>query len=331
MVDYRRFLGAAEEIVAPFLGGATIVTAHRALRLRAAPAAPGWYRFAVKGREATVLGPTDAPALSTLPRVRGHGWNGRLVTEGAKTEPLALLPGEDLPLLSPLSARRWYDGALLFEQVEFESDAEGAAREALAVGTGLHVRGAPATLRAAWALALTERVARRLQLPACPAELRRSIATIADEGIAAAERALRALQAERELALRELRDLQQRLDRQAQEAELVEARLQRLRDAEARHRNRGGDRLEDLLADALQRAGATFEHVRRLGDDRIEVVFAFMGERFIAIAHATTWQVFDSGICLGHPPRDDLITLESLPSVIREAIETDQLVILRYP
>jgi hypothetical protein len=55
-----------------------------------------------------------------------------------------------------------------------------------------------------------------------------------------------------------------------------------------------------------------------------------MNERFSAIVDAATLQVIDSGICLGHPPRDDLITLESLPSVIKEAVDTHQLVMLRH-
>jgi hypothetical protein len=56
-----------------------------------------------------------------------------------------------------------------------------------------------------------------------------------------------------------------------------------------------------------------------------------MGERFISVADEHTLQVLDAGICLGHPPSDKLVTLDSLPSVIKEAIETGALVILRYP
>ena len=66
-------------------------------------------------------------------------------------------------------------------------------------------------------------------------------------------------------------------------------------------------------------------------DDQLEVVFGFMGERFISLVDEDTLQVLDSGICLGHPPADKMITLDSLPAVIKEAIETDRLVILRAP
>ena len=66
-----------------------------------------------------------------------------------------------------------------------------------------------------------------------------------------------------------------------------------------------------------------------LGEQRLEVLFRFMDERFIALIDPGTLQVLDSGICLGHPASDKLLTLESLPSVIKEAIDTDSLVILR--
>ncbi|MCW5831023.1 MAG: hypothetical protein KIS78_01030 [Labilithrix sp.] len=51
-----------------------------------------------------------------------------------------------------------------------------------------------------------------------------------------------------------------------------------------------------------------------------------MGERFISVIDALTLQVFDSGVCLAGADR--LVTLDSLPGVIREA-ETDALVITR--
>ena len=68
---------------------------------------------------------------------------------------------------------------------------------------------------------------------------------------------------------------------------------------------------------ALEAAGARMRTARALGDGNLEVIFTFMDERFISVVNMHTLQVIDSGICLGHPPRDDLVTLESLPSVIK--------------
>jgi hypothetical protein len=96
-------------------------------------------------------------------------------------------------------------------------------------------------------------------------------------------------------------------------------------------RRRRGDDAEARAESALDKAGADLESTRRTGPQQLEVVFAFMGERFVSIVDQDTLRVLDSGICLGHPPADELVTLDSLPGVIREAIETHRLVILREP
>ena len=61
----------------------------------------------------------------------------------------------------------------------------------------------------------------------------------------------------------------------------------------------------------------------------IEVRFRFLGETFITVVDAVTLQVHDAGVCLDGS--DDALTLESLPSAIREAQETGRLVITRRP
>ena len=88
-----------------------------------------------------------------------------------------------------------------------------------------------------------------------------------------------------------------------------------------------------LSEERYKRSGAQFVSSRRAGDDNLEVVFRFRGERFITVVHAATLQVIDAGICLvdyedGHRGDSDL-TLESLPSAIREARELDALVVTR--
>ncbi|MFZ5444180.1 MAG: hypothetical protein ACOZQL_29560 [Myxococcota bacterium] len=314
-------------VLAPFLGGASIDVPGRRLRLAAPPPKPGWYRFEVKGRLAQVQGEADAPPLDELPRVRGYLWRDRLVGDGAKTEPLALMPDEEPPRFSPLTARRWPGDVLLFEQLEFESEAEGAVREALAEGRALSsLKGVPAPLRAAYGYALIEQAARRLGVPVAAAEIQAHVGRAAEGGAVEAEAVIRALIAEREETEREMRELRARIAAARLRADAQAARDEQLRLRAERHQT-----AEDRAFAALEKAGARFESSRQLRDGQLEVVFAFMGERFISIADAGTLQVIDSGICLGHPPRDDLITLESLPSVIKEAIDTHRLVILREP
>ncbi|MDY7233083.1 hypothetical protein [Hyalangium rubrum] len=337
-MDYRKFLGKEEERVLPYFGGAFLYAADRRLRLATEPEAPGWYRFRVKGREATALGPSEPEGLEALPTVRGHLVGERLVREGSIAERLHFLPEEEPPRLTPARARRWHSGELVFEMLDFESEAEEAARRALEEDASLaQVKGVPATLRSAFAYAVLEAASRRLGIPAAPRELRPHLGNVAEQGRVEAERALRALAAERILAAREMEELNRRrqVAALAQHAALaqevaVQARVQ------ARRQERGGRHRrgeEDAMARAelaLEAAGARMRSVRVLGNGNLEVIFTFMDERFISVVNRDTLQVVDSGICLGHPPSDNLVTLESLPSVIKEAIDTDSLVILRH-
>ncbi|MCC6335098.1 MAG: hypothetical protein IT380_14055 [Myxococcales bacterium] len=340
MVDYKKFLGKQEALVLPWLGGPTVEAEGRRLRLTKRPKAPGWYRFEVKGRDATPGEAADTPDVSKLPKVRGWLWGERLVHEGARAEPMALLPTEEPPLFSPLSARRWYSGELFFDALEFESEAEGQVREALALGRGLaEVKGVAAGLRAAFGYALLTAASKKSGVPFVASEVKPRVAEVAQGGAATAEAALEALEEERVVARREWLELERRrleaLVREEVEAER-EARRTELERREAelaqvlrQRRGRGGP--VELAEAALAQAGAVLETARRLNANQLEVVFRFMGERFISIVDAHTLQVIDSGICLGHPPRDDLITLDSLPSVIKEAIDGGFLVILRWP
>ncbi|MGV3620767.1 MAG: hypothetical protein ACO1OB_08115, partial [Archangium sp.] len=191
MVDYRKFLGKSEEVVAPWFGGESIDLENRRLRLTEKPDKPGWYRFEVKGRTARAVGGADAADLSSLPRVRGFFWNERLVSDGARASALNLMPEEEPPLFSPVTARRWHGGELLFEQLEFESEAEGHVRTALADGASLReVKAVSAPLRAAYAYALGQKEARRLGTQVSAAELKPSIQRIADGEVEAVIRAL---------------------------------------------------------------------------------------------------------------------------------------------
>src|SRR6185369_12658229 len=81
-----------------------------------------------------------------------------------------------------------------------------------------------------------------------------------------------------------------------------------------------------LRADvALDAANAKMLGSRNLGDGSLEVAFEFMGERFVSVVDAITLHVYDSGVCLAGA--DELLTLDSLPGVIREAIDDGVLVI----
>ncbi|MFT3707427.1 MAG: hypothetical protein QM817_07140 [Archangium sp.] len=338
-VDYRKFLGKSDVVVAPWWGGRSIDAPGRRLRLSAQPPKPGWFEFELKGRIATPKGAVEAPSLEDRPRVRGFIWRERLVGDGASAEVMRLLPEEEATRFSPVTARRWHGGALIFEGVEFETGPESTVRELLVTGTGLKdQKGVPAPLRAAFAYVLIEQTARRLGVPVAASEVRPHVGRVADEGAAGAEAIIRALIAEREETEREMRELRARIAAEQVRADLAAERQRRIDAvalaagdlANARAARRGGN-TEDRVFEALEKAGAQFESMRQLNGGEVEVVFGYMDERFISIVNSYTLQVIDSGICLGHPPADDLITLESLPAVIKEAIDTGRLVILRAP
>jgi hypothetical protein len=318
-MDYRKFLGKVESAVLPYLGGGTVDAPSRRLRVTTPPA-PGWWRFEVQGRTATACEPAEPEGLEALPLVRGHLWGTRLVREGAVAEPLSLLPEEEPPRFSPLRARRWHDGTLLFESLEFEGEAEGLVRLALEEGGTLaEVKGVPASLRAAFGYTVLEAASRALGIRFSAAEVRGQVLAVAGTGRSAAESRLRALASEREAHVRALEARRQALEA-ASRAEAVAA----LRSQPRQRQPEGMARVER----ALESAGARLHDTRRLGGGRLEVTFSFMGERFLSIVDMGTLQVVDAGICLAGADRE--VTLESLPSVIREAIEDGVLVITRH-
>jgi hypothetical protein len=314
-VDYRRFLGRTEERVLAYLGGSVVVAADRGLRV-AAPIAPGWWRFSVAGRDATPVARVEAPeeVLRALPPVAGH-WSGqRLVHGAAEAESLHLGPEDELPRFAACRARRWHSGELLFERLELEGDAEEEARRAFEDRAPLAgTKGIPGTLRAAFALAVVADVSAQAGVPAAPLEVRARLNDVAEEGWPAAAAVLSGLRREREAA--------------AREATAALARRRALATPQPPQPAPAQDPVERAAA-ALAGSGASLLDGRRLADGLLEVTYRFMGERFRAVVQAASLQVVDAGVCLsGH---DAELTLDSLPSVIREGVEDGHLVMTAH-
>ena len=326
-MDYRRFLGSAEELVLPYVGGTFVDTGKRRVRVDSA-VSPGHYLFRIEGRHAKVVEPRDPIDLSAMPGKTGHfvsaGGSGYVALDDGQIEVLHLVPADEPQLLTPVRGRRWHDGALLFGEVLFESDVEERARRALEEGTPLDAeKGIGAALRVAWAVALAVRTARSADVAVSPGEVRSGVAAIASGGAAAAREivdriVVRRAEHDRALAERLARDRIQRIARD------VDAR------AATERRNAPAatmENAEERASAALQHAGALLHSTRRLAGGSIEVRYQFLGERFISVVDATTLQVTDAGVCLAGA--DSELTLDSLPSAIREAIDTDVLVITR--
>ncbi len=305
MVDYRRFLDRREMRVLAHLGGDVVHAGDRALRL-AAPVAPGWWRFALEGRRATAeerVEPED-PVLRVLPDVNGHMAAGWLVHGAARAEVLNLGPEEDLPLGTPVRARRWYSDDVVYERTDLEEGIEDEVRrqfeERQPIGA---LRGVPATLRAAFALAVVRAVSADL----APLEVRAALGTIADEGWPAAERE----------HLRVVRE------REAERRRVAAARI--VTRPEVTRAPLPDVEFDDRARLVLAASGATLRSTRRLAGGLRAVTWTFEGQRLRAVVHEQSLQVMDAGICLSGHDRE--VTLDSLPSVVREAVDTGRLVI----
>jgi hypothetical protein len=303
-VDYRRFLDKTEETIAPVVNG-QLWLSDRRLRLSGDD---GWFRVKVSGRKAERIRAANddeiKTALNKLPSVRGPMIAAGLVHDLSCYA--VEFSTEEPPLFAPLKARRIGD-LWLWDELEFESEVEEIVRRQLEEGGNLsQVKGVSSALRAAFAFALGQKRSRELQIPALPAELRGSVRQIADEGFPAADEALRRLARERAVFA-------------AQAARIVTT---------GRPARRVTDDLESRVEESLRGSGARLFGVRRLAEGQVEVRWQIQGTRIISIVEEDSLQVVNSGVCLAGA--DQMVTLDSLPGVIREAIEDDVLVITRH-
>lgn len=315
--DFRKFLGQRETLVLPYLGGATVSTRGRRLRLTSRPAAPGYHRFQVEGRRATPSDdgePIERPDLDERPKQRGHYAGRWLFVSGERAERLHLLPEAEPEPLCLMGARRWHGGELLFDAMEFETEAEMEARLRLEEGAPLGgLKGVAPSLRHAYGFALVAAASRRTGTPVTVLEVGAAAGSVADGGAPEAEAFLARLGEERARYARERTHRDPDALRLAGQRERIEARR---RDPEA------------AAIASLANAGAELLSTRAMGAGELEVAFRFRGQRFVCLVDAQTLHVYDAGLCLdGH---DEQLALDSLPSVIREAIETGQLVVTRH-
>jgi hypothetical protein len=223
-----------------------------------------------------------------------------------------------------------YSNDLIFDTTEFEDDAELAARTALEERRPLgDIKGVVPSLRAAFGYALGMIVARELDIDATPRELTAHVVRIADGG--------------REVVAAIFTALLEQRRREAEEAQRrAEAELRRLEEAartaalteaakHARVLSRGKGRRHDAESradDVLHKAGARMLSARELArGTQLDVTYEVDGTRIISLVAADTLQVLDPGICLSGAHR--VLTLDAMPSVVREAIEEEHLNITR--
>jgi hypothetical protein len=303
VTDFRKFLAGSVEAVLPYFGGTRVDAPDRPLRVAGEPER-GWWKWKVEGRRAVPIEKVPPADLSDRPVVRGHWSKGWIFESGREQWRVALPPDEEPSPLARVSGRRWHSGDLLFDSIDFEDDAEISARLALEQRQPLgDVKHIPPSLRAAFGYALVAAVGDELDIPISPREARPRILDIAAGGRPVATELLFALADERKRhSLLELA-----------------ARMR----PRARNMRQNPEQRADAALDA---AGARMLACRRTGDT-MEVTLEVDGERIISVVDPDSLHVYDSGICLSGA--DEELTLDSLPSVIREAIRVDHLNITR--
>ena len=317
MADFRAFLAPREPVVLPYFGGTRVDAQDRRWRI-AGELAPGWWRFRLEGRRAVAIEAAAPVELGALPAVRGHWVEDWIVVDGRQLARIALPPDDEPPPLTRVVARRWYSGDLVFDALEFEDDAELGARSALEELRPLgELRGVLPSLRTAFGLALGRALAGELGVPVSVPEVVPRAVAIADRGRDAMREWLDEIVAERRLAEE---DARRRAAALRLEAAAGTAR------AVARH----GDPAQ-RADDALDGAKARMLSCRRLERGaRLDVAYEVDGTRIMSIVDAATLQVVDPGVCLGHDGEYRVLTLDAMPSVVREAIETGRLNITRF-
>jgi hypothetical protein len=308
--DFRDFLAPKQPLVLPYFGGTRVDAVDRRFHV-AGELAVGWWQFRIEGRRAVPVEPASPGDLTALPAVRGHWVEGWIAVDGRTVARVALAPDDEPPPLSRVAARRWYSGDLVFESLEFEDDAETEARRALEDKRALgELRGVAPSLRTAFGLALGRALGRELGTPVSVRELVPRAVAIADRGRDAVREFLDELAAER---------------RRMAEARRVDTAVGSAR-AQVRH----GDPVQ-RADEALDSAKARMLACRRLErGTQLDVTYEVDGTRIITLVDADSLQVLDPGVCLGHGGEYRELTLDAMPSVVREAFETGHLNITRY-
>jgi len=120
-----------------------------------------------------------------------------------------------------------------------------------------------------------------------------------------------------------LENTQRTMAREAEERRLAEEDARR-KVAELLRRQNS---VEGRLAVALAHSGAELIDWRRNGGNRAIVKYRLGGQRYECVVDTESLRILDAGICL--EGTDRALNLSSLPSAVREAIDTGQLYVMR--
>lgn len=305
-MGWRDLLGSPSQAVYPWLGGRQIYGQSRAYKIDGElPREFGWYLFACDaGRRVKLLSPADPDPtyFETLHAAQGYLVGNRFVPATARVDPdPTKLVDQTVPIYLV------EEGLDRFPLVQASFDSANRLIYSMQLLPG------PADDEARWAF-----VERKESLDHV-----KGVTPALDLAFRFAFRQRQLLEERRE-ALRKQRE------EEARKAEV----LRKVGSGQGR-RTLAQEDLEAAVKAALQVGGAEFLDVRRgYSQNEIVVQYRFENRRLECVCDRRTFRIIDSGICLeDHRTRekgDTYFTLESLPGVVREAINAGKLVVYRH-
>jgi hypothetical protein len=160
-MDFAQFLQqGTTHLRLPYFQGTRVCDREMTYRIRKTDGlTPGWYSFEQRGRYLDVIDRIE-PEFDTefLPRISGYLAGSRFHWNDGQDR-LWMMPGDEEPeLFAPISAAKLFDGSLMYQSVEFESEAELAVRQAFENETSIaKIKGVRPALAHAFLLKSTQR------------------------------------------------------------------------------------------------------------------------------------------------------------------------------
>lgn len=302
-MSWKDLLQQEDEIVVlPWVGGMALRFGDRTWQLEGRPDGFGWYEFSVSGRRARVRSPADPRPDVLTGIVRGYLVGDRLISENVSAN--STLP----TLLS--SAPKIY---------LIESGLDRFVR----ISAGRIAVSGPMVFRS-------------LEMPFGPEDAVLSAYLDKEESVAKIANVSPALDVafkietwRRSESERIRREEEERRCREEQRRKIVE----RLGDSVGR-RDVARTNFGEAARNALIVGGAEYLDHRLARPYEAIVRFRVDRRRYECVCNTRTFRIIDAGICLTSEETgvkgDDRFTLESLPSVIREADRLGRLVVFRH-
>lgn len=309
-MGWKNLLQTDEKVTLPWTGGRFLNSDHRVWKIAGPlPKDFGWYCWRIEGRKAWREGAVDPEPVLLEHIVNGYLVGDHIVSDDARVDPnpeTIINFSEKVYLIEPgldrfvrVSAGRIFaEGPLIYVQQEFPLGSEDAVLEAYLdrAASVADIASVPPALDAAFRMEAYQR-------------------TLAEER----RRELERLRIEEEA-------------RQARE-ERRRALQERLGDGAGR-RAMAKENFAEAARAALQIGGAELlDHRRSAQGGEWIVKYRVDGQRLECVVSAEL-AIVDAGFCLQDHDSgfkgDTLFTLESLPSVARQAIREGKLVIWRH-